>query len=59
MNPKLLHICGYEICIIPKDIQIDLNISRTRIVTDLQHKSTGRQTCNSLFSTESSAHLKG
>ena len=25
MTPKLRHICGYEICIITKDIQVDFN----------------------------------
>ena len=35
MPPKLRQICGCEICIIPKDMQIDLHIFRTIIVTDL------------------------
>ena len=30
INPKLRLISGYELCIIPKDIQIDLNRFRTR-----------------------------
>ena len=29
MTPKLHHICGCEFCIIPKDMQIYLSISRT------------------------------
>ena len=36
MTPKLRQICGCELCIIPKDMQIYLNIFRTIIVTDLQ-----------------------
>ena len=39
-------------------MQIDLNISRTRLVTDLQHMSVGRHTRNSLFSTTSYARYK-
>ena len=34
MTPRLHQICGYEICIITKDIQIDLKRSTTRLVTD-------------------------
>ena len=33
MTPRLLQIYECEICIIPKDVQIYLNISRTNIVT--------------------------
>ena len=47
MNPRLRQICGCDICIVPKDIQIDLNIFITNIVTDLQQKYTGRHTRNS------------
>ena len=36
MTPKLCHICRCEIWIILKDVQIDLNIFRTILVTDLQ-----------------------
>ena len=56
MTLKLRHICGCEICIIPKDMYIGLNISRTRIVTDLQHKYVGIYTQNSLFSTTSDSY---
>ena len=58
MTPKLRHIFGCEICIIPKNMHIDLNISRTRIVTYLQHKYVGRHTRNILFSSTSAAHYK-
>ena len=34
-TPKLSHICGCEICIIPKDMQIYLNRFITRLVTYL------------------------
>ena len=53
---KLYHICGYELCIIPKDMQIDLNRSRTIITPDLQHKFVGRHKHSSLFRTESATH---
>ena len=56
--PKLRHICGYELCIIPKDIHIYLNKFRTRLVTYLQQNSVGRHKNNSLFSTSSSPHYK-
>ena len=56
MNPKLRQIYGCELCIIPKDMQIDINKFRTIFVTDLQHKYFGRHTCISLLSTTSSAH---
>ena len=58
MNPILRQICGCEIFIISKDIQIDLNIFKTNIVLDLQQKSVGRNTRISLFSTTSAAHYK-
>ena len=58
MTPKLLQICGCEIFIIPKDMWIDLNIFRERLVTDLQHNSIRRHTRNSLFSTTSVACYK-
>ena len=41
MTPKLHQSCGCELCIIPKDMNIDLNIFITRLVTYLQHKSVG------------------
>ena len=59
MTPKLCRIWACELCIIKKDTQIDLNRSRTRLVIDLQHKSVGRHTCNSLFSATSAAYYKG
>ena len=34
MTPKLRQICRCELCIIPKDIHIDLNIFRTILVTE-------------------------
>ena len=37
-------------------MHIDLNIFRTIIVTDLQHKSVGRHRQNCLFSTTSAVH---
>ena len=58
MTPKLCQICGCEICIIPKDININLNIFRTRVVTDLQQKYVVRHIHNSLFNTKSAAHYK-
>ena len=42
MTPRLRQIYGCEICIIPKDIHIDLNILRTKLVSDLQHWYVGR-----------------
>ena len=57
-TPKLRHICGYEICTIPKDTQIDLNLFKTRLVTDLQHNYVGRDTNNTAFSTTSDEHYK-
>ena len=56
MTPKLRQICECELCIIPKDTQIDLNIFRTIIVMYLQQKSSGIHTRNSLFSNKSAAH---
>ena len=58
MTPKFCQICGCEICIIPKDMQIDLNIFRIIIITYLQQKSVGRHTWNSLFITTSDPHYK-
>ena len=52
-------ICGYELCIISKDIQIDLNLLITNIVTSLQQNSIGRHTHNSAYSSTSTAHYKG
>ena len=58
ITPKLRHICVCEICIIPKDMQIDLNIFRIRLLTDLQQKSVGIHKRNSLFITTSARHYK-
>ena len=44
ITPKLRQICGCVICIITKDMHIDLNIFRTRLVTYLQQNSVGRHT---------------
>ena len=41
MTPILRQICGCELCIITKDIHIDLNRFRTNIVSDLQQESFG------------------
>ena len=56
MTPKLRQIWGCEICIITKDMPIGLNIFRTRVVTDLQNNSVGRNTCNGLFITTSTEY---
>ena len=40
-------------------MNIDLNIFRTKIVSDPQQKSVGRDTYSSTFSTTSVAHQKG
>ena len=58
MTPKLRHIYGCDICIVPEDTHIDLNIFITRPVTYLQKKSAGRCKRNSLFCTKSNTHYK-
>ena len=58
MTSRLRQICGCEICIIPKNTHVDLNIFITKRVSDLQHKSIGRQTRNTSFITSSAAHYK-
>ena len=58
MTPKLRHIRGCELCIIPKDMKVDLNRPGTRLVTGLKHKSVGRHILNSLFITTSDANYK-
>ena len=58
MAPKLLLIFGYKLCIIPKDIQIDLNIFITILVIYLQQKSARIHTRNSLIITRSAVHYK-
>ena len=58
MTPILRHIYGCGIWIITKDIQINFNISRKKIVTILQQKSFGIHTCNSAYINTSAAHYK-
>ena len=58
MTYKLHQICGCEICIIPKDIQIYLNIFRKLFVKYLQQNYVWRHTWNSLFITKSATHYK-
>ena len=58
MTPRLIQICGCELCIIPKDMHIDLNIFRSNIVTDLLQKSVGRHAHNSEYSSTSAASYK-
>ena len=58
ITPKSRQICGCELCIIPKDMQIYLNIFRTRPVIYLQKKSVVIHTGNSLFRTTSAVHHK-
>ena len=56
MTTKLRQICRCEICIIPKDLHIYFNRSRTILVIYLQQKSANRNLCNSLFTTTSDSH---
>ena len=58
MTTILRQICEYELCIITKDMNIDLNRLRTRLVTYLQQKSVGRNTHKFLSSNTSAAHYK-
>ena len=58
MTSILRQICECEICIITKDIQIDLIRSRTKIITFLQHKSVERYKFNIPYSTISAARYK-
>ena len=58
MTPKLCQICGCERCIIPKDINIDLNIFRTRLVKHFQHMYVVRHIHNSLCITTSASQYK-
>ena len=58
MTPKLRQICGCELCIITKYMQIYLNIPRTRLVTYLQNTSVEIHTHNSLFITTSTSQLQ-
>ena len=50
MTPRLLHICGCEICIIPKYNNISLNKFRQKLVTFLKCISVGRHTHNIAYS---------
>ena len=58
ITPKSCQICGCELFIIPKDIQIDLNIPRTNLVTHLKHNYVGRHTHKSAYINTSAAHYK-
>ena len=58
MTPELRQICGCEICVIQKDVNIDLNTFRTILVTYLQQTYVTRHTHNRLFITTSAAHYK-
>ena len=58
ITPKLCHICGCELCVIPKDVKIDLNRYRRRLVTVLQKKSVGIHTDNILFISTSDVDYK-
>ena len=58
MTTKLRQVCGFELCITPKDMHIGINRFRTRLVTYLPQNYVGRYTRNSLFSTTSAAHYK-
>ena len=58
MTPILRQICGCEICIISKYVQIDLNIFRTNIVSYFQQIYVGRHIRNSPFSTKSYVNYK-
>ena len=58
MTNKLRHICRCELCVVPKDMHIDLNIFRIRLVTYLKQNYVGIHTCNSLFSTKIYSRLK-
>ena len=58
MPPKIRQICGCDICIILKDVQIGFYIFRTRLVTYLQQKYVVRHTRNSIFITRIDAHYK-
>ena len=58
MTPKLRQICGCALCMIPKDIQIDLNGFITRPAKYLQQKYFWIHTRNCLFITTIDAHYK-
>ena len=56
MTPQICQIGGCDICIIIKGTHIDLKGYRKKLVADLQQKSFGRHTRNSVFSNTSAAH---
>ena len=58
MNPILRQVCGFENFIITKDMQINLNTFRTKLVSYLQQYSVGRKTQNSVYSTISDVNYK-
>ena len=58
MNPILRQICGCEICIIPKAMQVDLNRFRTKRVSYSQHKCVGIHTQNNAYSNTSYSYYK-
>ena len=58
MTPRLCQICACDLCIITKDMHIDLNRFRRSFVIDLQQKSVVRHTYNSLFSTKTFIYYK-
>ena len=58
MTPKLSQIFGCEHFIISKDMQIDLNTFRTRLVKYLQYKYVETHPNNSLFSTKRDVNHK-
>ena len=57
-TPKLRYICGCNVCIIPKDVHIDLNIFRTNLVIGLQQRYIRRYTRNSSYSTKRSSRCE-
>ena len=58
MTPKLRQICGCELCIITKYMQINLNRFGKKLVIDLQQKTVSRNTLKSIFITKRDAHYK-
>ena len=49
MDPKLRKVFGCKIFIITKDMNMDLNIPRINLTTDLQQKCVGIHTRNSAY----------
>ena len=58
LTPRLRQIFGCDIFIVPKDMKIDLNIFKTKLVTDLQHNYVGRHTHNIAYITTKDSHNK-